>query len=113
MFGPITVAATSGVHWSQTGLASGLVNTSQQLGGSLRLAILTGVSTSVATSFDAGAGTNGRAAALAAQIHGYQTAFHISAAFLVVAALVAAFVLKQKGQESVAEAGATVGMAEG
>ena len=51
--------------------------------------------------------------ALAAQVHGYQTAFHISAAFSVVAALVAAFVLKQKGQESVAEAGATVGMAEG
>ena len=42
-----------------------------------------------------------------------QTAFHISAAFLVAAALVAAFVLKQKGWESVAEADAAVGMAEG
>ncbi|MFE5163878.1 hypothetical protein ACFRNT_36415 [Streptomyces sp. NPDC056697] len=42
-----------------------------------------------------------------------QTAFHISAAFLVVAALVAAFVPKQKGWESVAEADAAVGMAEG
>ncbi|MFF0018465.1 hypothetical protein [Streptomyces sp. NPDC005374] len=45
--------------------------------------------------------------------HGHRTAFHISAAFLVVAALVTAFVLKQKGQESVAEERATVGMMEG
>ncbi|MER7187733.1 hypothetical protein ABT404_51170 [Streptomyces hyaluromycini] len=42
-----------------------------------------------------------------------RTAFRISAAFLAAAALVAAFVLKQKGWESVAEAAAAVGMAEG
>jgi MFS family permease len=56
VFGPSTVAATDGIPRSQAGLASGLMNTAQQLGGSLGLAILTGVSTSAATSFAAGTG---------------------------------------------------------
>jgi EmrB/QacA subfamily drug resistance transporter len=49
-FVPITIAATSGVPAGESGLASGLLNTTQQVGGSLGLAILSSVSTSRFTS---------------------------------------------------------------
>jgi hypothetical protein len=77
-FGPITVAATSGVHWSQTGLASGLVNTSQRLGGCQGLAILTGVPTSVATSSEEPTGgTSARRPRLARIPHRRQLLRHL------------------------------------
>ena len=49
-FVPITIAATNGVASGDSGLASGLLNTTQQVGGSLGLAILSTVSTSRTTS---------------------------------------------------------------
>src|SRR6202011_2320541 len=49
-FVPITIAATNGVAAGDSGLASGLLNTTQQVGGSLGLAILSSVSTSRTTS---------------------------------------------------------------
>src|SRR5438128_3017431 len=45
-FVPITISATNGVAATESGLASGLLNTTQQVGGSLGLAILSSVSTS-------------------------------------------------------------------
>jgi EmrB/QacA subfamily drug resistance transporter len=46
-FVPVTIAAVSGVPDHEQGLASGLINTSQQVGGALGLAILAAISISV------------------------------------------------------------------
>jgi EmrB/QacA subfamily drug resistance transporter len=49
-FVPVTIAGTSGVAPDDAGLASGLLNMTQQVGGSLGLAILSSVATSRTTS---------------------------------------------------------------
>ena len=54
-FVAVTVAATSGIPDNETGLASGLINTSQQLGGALGLAVLTVVA-STTTAADVASG---------------------------------------------------------
>jgi hypothetical protein len=46
-FVPTTIAAVAGVEEHEAGLASGLINTSQQIGGALGLAILSAISVSV------------------------------------------------------------------
>jgi MFS family permease len=46
-FVPVTIAAVAGVRDQDQGLASGMINTSQQVGGALGLAILSAISTSV------------------------------------------------------------------
>jgi EmrB/QacA subfamily drug resistance transporter len=72
-FVPMTIAATAGVPPHEAGLASGLINTSRQLGGALGLAALTAISTTVAKSHLAHGGT--LAAALS---HGYGRALLIA-----------------------------------
>jgi MFS family permease len=45
-FVPVTIAAVSGIPDHEQGLASGLINTSQQVGGALGLAVLATIATS-------------------------------------------------------------------
>ena len=75
-FVPITIAATTGVAAGDSGLASGLVNTTQQVGGSLGLAILSSVSISRIS--DALGGGSPLADALT---HGFKGAFTVGAVF--------------------------------
>ncbi len=92
----ITIAATSGVHGKESGLASGLLNTSQQIGGAIGLAILTGVATSAATNYFKHLTTAPNALTpLSAQVQGYHDAFIIAAFFMIGAAVLAAILLKQ------------------
>ena len=48
-FVPITLIATSGIPSGDAGLASGLFNTSQQIGGALGLAVLSTIATGKTT----------------------------------------------------------------
>ena len=85
-FVPLTMAATMGVPPAESGLASGLLNTSRQVGGALGLAVLATIATA-ATRRAAGQG----APHLAALTQGYTRGFLVIAALSVLGAVCAAF----------------------
>jgi EmrB/QacA subfamily drug resistance transporter len=82
-FVPVTLLATSGVPGRDAGLASGLFNTSQQIGGALGLAILSTLAVDSTTSTLQAAGGSPTAAESAqALVDGFHVAFVGAAAFL-------------------------------
>jgi EmrB/QacA subfamily drug resistance transporter len=97
-FVPVTIAAVSGTSGPQAGIASGLINTSQQIGGALGVAILVSVSTSRIADFGRAAGTHH------ALVAGYSRAFLIGCGFAVLAALLSAVVVSGKDSREQAEA---------
>jgi EmrB/QacA subfamily drug resistance transporter len=91
-FVPITLLGTSGVKEEDSGLASGLFNTAQQVGGSLGLAILSTLAASQTTRLLTG---HSASSAIAARVSGYHVAFLAAAIMLGIAAFLMAFVLRK------------------
>ncbi len=91
VFVPITLLATGGVGEEDSGLASGLFNTSQQVGGSLGLAILS----TLAASQTARLLSSHSATVLAARVSGYHVAFLAAAIMLASGAAIMAFALRR------------------
>ena len=87
----MTLAATSGVPKHFSGLASGVLNTSQQVGGAIGLAILSAVFASTFKSDIAS-----RVAAPVAQVHGYHDGLRVGVGLAIVAAIVALLVVRNQ-----------------
>jgi len=88
-FNPVLLAAMSDVEPSESGLASGVVNTSFMMGGALGLAILASLAASRTDTLSASGES-----ALASLNGGYHLAFLVGAAFALVAAAIGATFLR-------------------
>jgi hypothetical protein len=100
-FVPITLMATGGVAENDAGLASGLFNTAQQVGGSLGLAILSTLAASRTT--DLLSGLHGAAlfsASTAAKVSGYHVAFIAAAVMLGAGAIIMAVAVRPRDVEN-------------
>ncbi|MEV4421930.1 MFS transporter [Patulibacter sp. NPDC049589] len=101
-FVPVTIAAVSGTRPDQAGLASGLINTSQQVGGALGVAILASVATSVS------GGVDPRSRLSPSQLvdltDGFSAAFLVGAAFALAGALAAFFLISTRDSRAMIEA---------
>jgi EmrB/QacA subfamily drug resistance transporter len=91
-FVPTTIAAVTGIKPNEAGLASGLINTSQQVGGALGLAVLAAVAT--ATTNDAIA--SGESNRLVSLTEGFQDAFLVGAGMALLGAILAATLISSR-----------------
>lgn len=97
-FVSVTIAATSGVPHHQSGLASGILNTSQQVGGALGLAVLTGIASSSTAHYLQNLHLRSQPThhqVSTAIVHGFHNGYLIASTFGIIASLIAFFVLKQ------------------
>jgi EmrB/QacA subfamily drug resistance transporter len=101
-FVPMSSTALIGVDPGHAGVASALVNATQQIGGSLGTALLNTVAASAAATYLT-AHLHARLAVQKAAVHGYTTAFTVSAALLAAAAIVAFVLIRASRNEVQAE----------
>jgi len=102
VFIPISSTALHGVGGQDAGVASALINTSQQVGGSLGTALLNTVAATATASYIASHVADGKDAVFAGQVAGYTRAFSFGAGFMMLAAVVA-LVMLTIGKDAVRE----------
>jgi len=95
IFAPAINTATLGVAARDTGIASAMVNTSQQVGGAIGTAMLSTIAIRATGSFSVGRRPSSELMARAA-VHGYTTAFYWSATIFAIAALACGLLLRPK-----------------
>jgi EmrB/QacA subfamily drug resistance transporter len=96
-FVPMSIGGLTGVRQADAGIASGLINTTQQIGGAIGVAVVTTVATTFTNRFvTAHPGTS--ALAGSALTHGFQIAFYVLAALALLGALVAALMVESTPQ---------------
>jgi EmrB/QacA subfamily drug resistance transporter len=91
------VLATTGVAGKDTGVASALVNTSQQIGGAVGTALMSTIAAGATAMFLT---ANTDATAAEASVNGYATAFVWATGVLVLAAIVAFALVRSRGPQS-------------
>jgi MFS family permease len=91
-FVPVTIASLSGVDRADAGVASGLVNTSRQIGGAIGLASVSTIAASAASSY---AHVHSVAVSSApATVSGFQTSFDVLGGLLVAAIVITGVFLR-------------------
>ncbi|HVQ19201.1 MAG TPA: MFS transporter [Actinomycetes bacterium] len=94
-FMPLTLAAVSQIDEGDAGIASGVLNTTQQIGGSIGLAVLTTVSATVfANAIDTGSQP------IAATVAGWTRAFEVSTGLAVLAFFITLVAIKVTKEEA-------------
>jgi EmrB/QacA subfamily drug resistance transporter len=99
-FVPVTIAAVSNVSEDESGLASGLINTSQQIGGALGLAVL-GTIASTRTEDLITTAQGAPAAIPGALTEGFQLAFLTGAGFAVLGIIATLVLVRSKDSQAV------------
>jgi hypothetical protein len=97
IFSPAINTATTGVARQDSGVASALVNTMQQVGGSIGTAALSTVALT-ATATYLTAHHAGQLAPATAAVHGYTVAFTVSAVLLGLGALITTLLVPSKSR---------------
>jgi EmrB/QacA subfamily drug resistance transporter len=91
-FVPVTIASLTGVDRADAGVASGLVNTSRQIGGAIGLAVVSTIAATVTSDYVHAHGLS--AASPAATVHGFQTSFEVLGGLLLAGIVIAAVFLR-------------------
>jgi hypothetical protein len=107
VFVPLTLTAVSGVEPQEAGLASALLNTMQQVGGALGLAVLATVAIDASNSRLHSLHSSSKAATKIATTHGYTTAFLVSAGVALVSLIVSVVVIRVSPEDNAAFAAAS------
>ena len=94
IFAPGMNAATSGVEERDAGVASAMVNTSQQIGGSIGTALLNSLAASAGTAYLVGRNAKSASVLVDAQVHSYIVAFWWAAGIFAFGAIVCGLILK-------------------
>jgi len=92
-FVPITIASLTGVERSDAGVASGLINTSRQVGGAIGLAAVSAIA-ATSTSNYAHVHSALTPSSSVALDHGFQTGLYVLTGLLVIGAVIAATLVK-------------------
>jgi EmrB/QacA subfamily drug resistance transporter len=102
-FVPVTIAAVSGVEDREQGLASGLINTAQQVGGALGLAILAAVANTII----------GSSRDPAVLTEGFQTAFLVGSGFAVLGLIATLLLIRSSDSRAHVEIGSEAARSSG
>jgi EmrB/QacA subfamily drug resistance transporter len=103
-FVSVSIAATSGVKPQLSGLASGLVNTAQQLGGSIGLAVLSAVAASSSSNYISNLHVHPDAhQIIAARVYGFHNGYLVASCFTLAASLLAVLVIRNPARGSVSD----------
>jgi EmrB/QacA subfamily drug resistance transporter len=108
---PSIQTATLGVDRHFAGVASALVNTSQQVGGSIGTSLLNTIAASAATAYLTAHRPPTPATAALATIHSYTTVYWVTAAIFAGGGLLAAFLFRRKRELAPATSPETAGSA--
>ncbi|MGD0197146.1 MAG: MFS transporter [Solirubrobacteraceae bacterium] len=95
-FVPMSIGGLTGVSGGEAGVASGLLNTVQQVGGAIGVAIATTIATTFTTHFASAHHTS--AAAPAALTHGFQAAFYVLAGIAAAGGILSAALIEGRSK---------------